>query len=206
METSVSGDTPSASVESASSTSVNGSATTLCPLDVDKFGQAVLDSHNEYRQSHRCPPLHWSEGCTQLAQTLAEHMALNNTLKTYTTKGYGQNTAFFMNLCLGGNFAEKCISMMDSVVSDKLLAQYVCEVWYREGQNYSFANPGFNTGSCVTSHFTQVVWKDTKEVGVAKLARDGRTFVVAVYKPQGNVSGEFEANILKKYDSASGPD
>lgn len=197
METSqLTGDPLNGSVESASSTSVNESAKPHSLLD--KFGQAVLDSHNEYRQLHCCPPLHWSDGCTKLAQTLAEYMALNNTLKTYTTQGYGQNTAFFMNLSLSGSLDQKHISIMDSVVSDKLLAQYMCEVWYREGQNYSFVNPGFNTNGCVTSHFTQMLWKGTKEVGVAKLTRDGRTFAVAVYKPQGNVSGEFEANVLRR--------
>lgn len=206
MDTSNSDATPSASVESVSSTSVNGAAATHHPLALSEFGQAVLDSHNVYRQCHHCPLLHWSEECVQLAQALAEHMAVNNTLKTFATQGYGQNTAFLMNLCLSGNLDEKHISMLDGVGSDKLLAQHVCDIWYREGQNYSYTNPGFNRGGCVTSHFTQMVWKGTKELGVAKLTRHGRTFAVAVYKPHGNVSDEFAVNVLKRYNHNSRSD
>ena len=47
-------------------------------------------------------------------------------------------------------------------------------------------------------HFTQVVWKETTEVGVG-LATDGKkVFVVAQYKPAGNmnVTAYFERNVL----------
>ena len=47
-------------------------------------------------------------------------------------------------------------------------------------------------------HFTQVVWKETTEVGVG-LATDGkRVFVVAQYRPAGNVNvaAYFERNVL----------
>lgn len=47
-------------------------------------------------------------------------------------------------------------------------------------------------------HFTQVVWKETKELGVG-LATDGTTtFVVGQYLPAGNVSnaGYFQRNVL----------
>lgn len=57
-------------------------------------------------------------------------------------------------------------------------------------------------------HFTQVVWKDTKEVGIG-LATDGNTvFVVGQYLPAGNITnaGYFEKNVLppgSKLDSKS---
>uniref|UniRef100_A0A8C5AS14 SCP domain-containing protein n=1 Tax=Gadus morhua TaxID=8049 RepID=A0A8C5AS14_GADMO len=42
------------------------------------------------------------------------------------------------------------------------------------------------------AHFTQVVWKETTEVGVG-LATDGkRVFVVAQYRPAGNIEASFE--------------
>ncbi|KAK1787785.1 hypothetical protein P4O66_016266, partial [Electrophorus voltai] len=67
--------------------------------------------------------------------------------------------------------------------------------WYSEIKDYRFNRPGFTSG---TGHFTQVIWKDTKELGVG-LATDGAmTFVVGQYLPAGNISnaGYFEKNVL----------
>lgn len=49
---------------------------------------------------------------------------------------------------------------------------------------------------CVTlcaGHFTQLVWKDTKQMGVAKArsAAGTKVFVVANFDPQGNWMGQF---------------
>ncbi|KTG35261.1 hypothetical protein cypCar_00015828 [Cyprinus carpio] len=48
-------------------------------------------------------------------------------------------------------------------------------------------------------HFTAMVWKSSKKLGVGKaVASDGSTFVVARYFPAGNITnqGHFQANVL----------
>lgn len=53
----------------------------------------------------------------------------------------------------------------------------------------------------VSGHFTQVVWKGSKEFGVGKaLAKDGKTIVVASYRPAGNMVGKFSENVLPPKD------
>ena len=48
-----------------------------------------------------------------------------------------------------------------------------------------------------TGHFSQVVWKGSKEIGVGKaLTEDGRVFVVCNYNPAGNVMGQFADNVF----------
>uniref|UniRef100_A0A803V9W7 Golgi-associated plant pathogenesis-related protein 1 n=1 Tax=Ficedula albicollis TaxID=59894 RepID=A0A803V9W7_FICAL len=72
----------------------------------------------------------------------------------------------------------------------------VADRWYSEIKNYSFQNPGFSSR---TGHFTAMVWKNTKKMGVGKAsASDGSTFVVARYDPAGNVvnPGYYEENVL----------
>lgn len=52
---------------------------------------------------------------------------------------------------------------------------------------------------CVTStgHFTQVVWKDSKEFGIGKAkTKDGKWLVVANYYPAGNFMGKNAENVF----------
>lgn len=47
-----------------------------------------------------------------------------------------------------------------------------------------------------TGPFTQLVWSDTRELGVGKArSRSGRTIVVANYQPRGNVNGQYVDNV-----------
>uniref|UniRef100_A0A4W3HHZ8 SCP domain-containing protein n=1 Tax=Callorhinchus milii TaxID=7868 RepID=A0A4W3HHZ8_CALMI len=49
-------------------------------------------------------------------------------------------------------------------------------------------------------HFTQLVWQETKEMGIAYSVSNKGAFVVAQYSPHGNVTkpNSFEANVLPK--------
>lgn len=45
-------------------------------------------------------------------------------------------------------------------------------------------------------HFSQVVWLDTKEIGVAQArSKSGKIFVVANYSPAGNYVGSFATKV-----------
>lgn len=76
-----------------------------------------------------------------------------------------------------------------------ILADGITRIWYSEIVNYNFEIPSslINTG-----HFTQIVWKDTKNLGVGLgFAREGRRiYVVAQYSPPGNYPRAFRANVL----------
>jgi len=69
-------------------------------------------------------------------------------------------------------------------------------MWYAEVKDYRFDKPGFQGN---TGHFTQVVWKESNELGMGRAqTADGRlTFVVARYKPPGNLLNHFQENVFK---------
>ena len=70
---------------------------------------------------------------------------------------------------------------------------------------YEVCQPGYNFKNKIaesgTGHFTQVVWKSAKKIGIAKQTRmHGNlkcTYIVARYSPAGNVHGEFKKNVEK---------
>lgn len=68
--------------------------------------------------------------------------------------------------------------------------------WYAEIEVYDYSHPVYSKS---TGHFTQIVWKDTKRIGVGyATAREGRKmFVVAQYGPPGNYAFAYRTNVLE---------
>lgn len=76
---------------------------------------------------------------------------------------------------------------------DDITASEIVQNWYDEIKQHDF----FINKFCEeTAHFTQVVWKSTKELGVAIVNNTcGHIFVVAVYYPAGNQKDTFTENV-----------
>ena len=74
-------------------------------------------------------------------------------------------------------------------------ARLVVESFVDESSAYDFDKGTFNTK---TGHFTQLVWKSSKKLGVgaAQAADSGAWYVVCNYFPPGNVRGEFLNNVF----------
>lgn len=65
--------------------------------------------------------------------------------------------------------------------------------WYDEIQEHTFDTEKVNNK---TLHFTQVIWRESKELGMAMAKnRKGETYVVANYNPRGNYIGQFVQNV-----------
>lgn len=65
--------------------------------------------------------------------------------------------------------------------------------WYDEIKQHKFGMEPRTTG---TGHFTQVVWKDCKELGIGvKKNAKGQVFVVCNYNPPGNYIGKYAQNV-----------
>merc|ERR1740123_1703672 len=66
--------------------------------------------------------------------------------------------------------------------------------WYSEMTKYTF---GSEPTSSASGHFTQVVWKNTQKLGIAKAKspKSGKIIVVANYEPAGNWIGQYKDNV-----------
>lgn len=71
---------------------------------------------------------------------------------------------------------------------------------YKEVCKPGYSFNGSSRGG--TGHFTQVVWKGSKELGIGMAKGKSKsgmfcTYVVARYKPAGNYRGRYVKNVLK---------
>lgn len=145
------------------------------------FTDEVIRCHNDYRQKHGAQPLRHSPELSTQAQRWAEVLAQTNTFKHSSASIRGES--------LGENIAMKWSSRPQDTYS----GQEVTDQWYSEIKLYRFGGEPRNLSA---GHFTQVVWKGSREIGVGKArSKDGKILVVANYRPAGNVIGRFSENV-----------
>ncbi|MEQ1929872.1 MAG: PAN domain-containing protein [Parvularculaceae bacterium] len=138
----------------------------------------MLAAHNDTRKSHCAPALSWSAQLASAAQEWANKC-------TNVHGAQGENLAFWSPTATNVNAYQNT---------------WACEV-----QHYDFDNPkvvgGFKKGcdAPVNGHFTQVVWKDSRELGCGKqtCTINGATGVYTVcrYSPQGNFNADNISNL-----------
>jgi uncharacterized protein YkwD len=134
--------------------------------------QALLSLHNSYRAQHCVPAVTWSAELAASAQKWAENCWIGHDSK----RGHiGENIAW------GG----------------ERTASSAVDAWYREVDVYNYAKPGFASS---TAHFTQMVWKETKQIGcgVAKCYLGTVRLWVCRYGPTGNWAGKYPQNVPKR--------
>jgi uncharacterized protein YkwD len=145
----------------------------------------MLKLHNYHRARHCAPPLKISQRLNKIAQSYAEHLAATSTFEHSGNKFEGQQ--------MGENLYMQWISHGRVKASGRAAVKS----WYDEVALHNFDKPKF---SKETGHFTQMVWKDTKRMGVGvAFSPDGReVYIVANYFPAGNIvsPGYFEKNVL----------
>lgn len=145
----------------------------------------MLKLHNYHRARHCAGPLTISQRLNQIAQSYAEHLAATSTFEHSGNK-LGDKP-------LGENLYMQWISKGRV----KSSAKAAVKSWYDEIALHDFDNPKY---SAETGHFTQMVWKSTKTMGVGMAySPDGReVYIVTNYYPAGNIisPGYFEQNVL----------
>lgn len=136
------------------------------PLEIE----TLLSRHNAYRQELGIPPLQWSDTLAQSAQQWADHLAQTNSFQHSQTGGYGEN------LWMGTAGAYSQQEMVDS--------------WASEKKDFIYGTfPNTTTGG-VVGHYTQIVWRNTTEVGCALVTANGNDYLVCQYNPAGNYIGQ----------------
>jgi uncharacterized protein YkwD len=136
--------------------------------------KSILDVHNSERAAVGVPPLVWSDSLAAGAKTWAEHLATTPEFAHDPDRGnVGENLAGF-NPSKGVSAPGEGQMLWVAEKKDWHGGVLTQENWYPTG------------------HYTQMVWKDTKEVGCATASGGGHWFSILVcrYSPGGNVIGQ----------------
>ena len=155
------------------------------------FQTTILAQHNAYRAQHGVPPLKWSDALAKYARSRASTLVREEGLNAGhagLASGYGENLYWAGSSGTGSALPSASAAAERSVKS-----------WYDEIKDYSFSKAAF---SPQVGHFTQLVWKNTTEVGCVLYPLQGsqwlETYVVCNYQAPGNVMGQFQANVLPR--------
>ena len=145
-----------------------------CSHSFTKEQEMVLRIHNDKRKAHSSSSLKLNEDLCKLAENYID--------KLIKDEIFSDN--IYKDMFLGENVYIK---------KGKLDINEMCDSWYNEKNNYE-KNP--NKYQKNSGHFTQMIWKNTKEIGFGCKILADISYAVVYYYPPGNTLGEFENNVL----------
>lgn len=141
----------------------------------DRIAARILDTHNAERDRLRLPRLKWNPHLEREAAEWATTLGRRGVLEHasgQTRNGTGEN------LWMGTAGAWNVESMVGMFVEER-----------KHYRHAAFPDVSHTGNWADVGHYTQIVWRDTKEVGCAMATERGNDVLVCRYWPAGNVWG-----------------
>lgn len=127
----------------------------------------MLAAHNAVRQRVGVAPLVWSARLEAVAQAWANTLLARREFRHRPGTELGEN--------------------LYAVTGASVRATEVVRAWAEEEGDY---DPQSNSCRGVCGHYTQIVWRETRELGCAVARGRGREVWVCNYSPAGNWVGQ----------------
>nr|XP_039264932.1 Golgi-associated plant pathogenesis-related protein 1-like [Styela clava] len=139
-----------------------------------EFRSDLLIKINQFRRKHQATGLKADSNIDKVAQEHADKMLKKDKISLHSGN-YGQTLAMKLPRPSGNSIAE---------------------MWYKGKDEYDFKRGEFSRES---GNFTQMIWGGSKSVGIGVASnKDGKTYIVALYDPAGNVQNHFKDNVKKE--------
>ena len=136
--------------------------------DEKPLARDFLAAHNAARAKVGTPPLVWSDRLAASAQEWADHLIAVGGFEHRPKSKYGEN--------------------LFEMKGAQAKPAEVVERWTSESVYFDAKSNKCRGGAC--GHYTQVVWRATKELGCAVARRGAREVWVCEYDPPGNYVGQ----------------
>ncbi|KAB0800353.1 hypothetical protein PPYR_06093 [Photinus pyralis] len=151
-------------------------ASVLAVLGNDQINTAVLTLHNQYRAKHGVPALVLDSEMNRYAQEWANQLAKTSTFSHRPNNKYGENLYW-------GSYPGE---------TDLQISQRGVKAWYDENKFYNYDSETVQTKAL---HFTQVIWRSSRRLGIGVARGNNGVYLVCNYDPRGNFVGQFRANV-----------
>ena len=154
--------------------------------EIVQIRKNILNKHNILRSNHETQKLKLNNKLNEMAQTFAEKCAASSDGEIYCLDLYenDENGEYEM---IGQNIA---------VIKNNNNVLDICQKWYNEKYNYNFDS---NKYIDKTGHFTQMIWKNTTDIGIGyKESQDGIKYFIVYYYPAGNIFNKYKENVNKE--------
>lgn len=162
-------------------TPVANAPTATTPLagssgDITAFGRALLREQNQARADVGVAPLRWNEALAGAAKDWANELARRGRIEHASAEVRGNQGE---NLWTGtaGRFGAE--QMIEAFVSEKR--------YFRNDPMPDISTTGRWQD---VGHYSQIVWRNTTDVGCAITRGGGNDYLVCRYSPSGNVIGQ----------------
>lgn len=154
--------------DQSSDSSTNEDIEKRASSSLNAFQSDCFNQHNIVRSKEKRPLLTWSQPVASSAQVWANYLIAKN-LFQHSHNQYGEN------LYLEINGDRSCRAAVNA--------------WYAEKPNYH--NEVIPQGNFQSyGHYTQLIWRNTKQVGCASASSGGKQITVCQYNPPGNYVGQ----------------
>jgi hypothetical protein len=140
------------------------------------FGARVLAAHNRERADWSLPPLSWNEELARSAQKWADHIVRTKKFRhapepTHNPQGE--------NLWSGSKGSYSAEGMVNDWLREKRF--YMAGIFPANSVTGRIADVG---------HYTQVIWRNTTQIGCAFASGEREDILVCRYSRAGNYFGE----------------
>ena len=148
--------------------------------EFDAFKEKMIQLHNDLRKKYGCKILKENNILNEIAEEYADKLSKE--------ENYAFNNNIFNNITVGEN-----ISITNSHNPEEIF-----KLWAEEEIHYEFRQ----NLSVKTEHFTQIIWKETTDIGIGFSSDllNGKYYTVILYYPIGNSLGDFAKNLSLKTD------
>ncbi len=137
------------------------------PASPPPMGREMLAAHNSVRAKLNLPPLEWSSRLAEWAADWAQTLALQHAFFHRPRNPYGEN--------------------LYAVEGGLATPAKVVAAWASEASAYDYQE---NACLAPCGHYTQIVWRKTRQVGCGVARSTDRQIWVCNYAPPGNVIGQ----------------